>query len=592
MKEFAPASCPRRSERVFKYFGYKCANGTRAIAASLLLVAPVLALAGTITFDHASGYYEAPFNLVISTPDQDATIYYTTNGDTPRPTTAMRYSGKIRVSTTTIVRAAAFNQGNPQTSIGARTFLFLPAILKQTGAQHPTIWGTNGSQQIPAHYEMSKDLAESTASRRKVLEGLRSLPALSIVTDQENLFSTETGIYLHPAERGAAWERPASIELFNANDRNGFQIDCGLRIHGGMSRQPEESPKHSFRLVFKQRYGKDTLRHPVFGTGGGQEFNDLVLRAGNNDSWLDSDGAHRRQAAYIRDEWMRRSMQAMGYPSARGSFVHLYLNGLYWGLYNLCERPSPSLLATDSTNAVAGFDFRKADKTESGDDVIWNQMLALANSGVSDDRSYEDISQFLDLTELADYMILNYYAGNSDWDRSANWLAIRPRTPGGQFRFFVWDAERTLEDSEIDTLDFDDDESPLRLFHKLSEKAAFRRLFAARVQRLLFDHGPLSPETSEERYRTLADSVAKAMTAEAARWGNYRRDVYQFKTGPYEGYTVERHWQPEVNRILTRYFPQRRGVVLNQFRERGLFPPINISDRAGSQLTNPHKGNE
>jgi hypothetical protein len=576
VKESASAGCPRRSGHIFQRFGYKFPKLARAIVAGLLLVAPVLAPAGTITFDHASGYYEAPFNLVISASNKDATIYYTTNGDTPRPATALRYSGKISVSTTTIVRAAAFNQGDSQTGIGARTFLFFPSILNQTGTQLPKTWGTNGSQQILAHYGMSVAFAKNAASCRKLMEGLRSLPALSIVTDQENLFSAEAGIYLHPAERGAAWERPASIELFNASNRNGFQIDCGLRIHGGMSRQPEESPKHSFRLVFKQRYGKETLRYPLFGDGGGQEFSNLILRAGNNDSWLDSDGPHRRRATYIRDEWMRRSMQDMGYPTARGTFVHLYLNGLYWGLYNLCERPAPSLLAINSTNLVAGFDFRKADKAESGDDVVWNQMLALANSGVSDDRSYEEIGRHLDLTELVDYLILNFYAGNSDWDRSANWLAARPRTPEGRFQFFVWDAERTLDDPDVNTLDFDDDESPLRLFHKLSENAAFRKLFEARVQRLLFDNGPLSPELSEERYRTLADSVAKAMTAEAARWGNYRRDVYQYKTGPYKYCTVDEHWQPEIDRILTRYFSQRRTVVVNQFREHGFFPPINI----------------
>ena len=317
----------------------------------------------------------------------------------------------------------------------------------------------------------------------------------------------------------------------------------------------------------------------VFGPGGAQEFDSLILRAGNNNSWLDSNGEGRRRADYIRDEWMRQSMLAMGYPSARGIFVHLYLNGLYWGLYNMCERPSASLLAGDQTDPAAGFDARKAGRTVSGDQVAWAKMMALANSGVSDERSYEEIGQHLDLTELADYLILNFYAGNSDWDHSANWFAARPRTPGGRFQFFVWDAERTLEDLEADTLDFDDDESPPRLFHKLSENAAFRRLFAARVQRLLFDNGPLAPDISAERYRTLANSVAKPLAAEAARWGTYRRDVHQYKTGPYERYTVPGHWQPEVDRILTRYFPERRGILLDQFRERGLFPPIDAPIR-------------
>jgi hypothetical protein len=255
--------------------------------------------------------------------------------------------------------------------------------------------------------------------------------------------------------------------------------------------------------------------------------------------------------------------------------VHLYLNGLYWGLYNLCERPGAALLAGDQTDSAPEFDAIKAGKVESGDQVAWTQMMALANAGLGDQRSYDELSHYLDLAELADYLILNFYAGNSDWDRSANWFAARPRTPGGRFRFLVWDAECTLQELEANTLDFDDDESPPRLFHMLSENPAFRSLFADRAQRLLFGSGALAPQAAAERYRALANSVAKALAAEAARWGTYRRDVHPYKSGPYDCYTVEDHWELEVNRLLTRYFPQRRGTVLDHFRERGLFPPVN-----------------
>ena len=532
-----------------------------------------VAPADAVLFDHPSGFYQSAFDLALSAPVERVVIYYTTNGASPQPASALLYTRPIPITTTTIVRAAAFSQRTNLSGTAARTFLFVPDILRQTGAQFPRAWGTNEGQPVPAHYAMATADAENAASRQAVAEGLRSGATLSIVADLDDLFSWESGIYVHPQERGAAWERPVLMEMIEAEGWSAFQCAGGLRIHGSMSRHPEESPKHSFRLSFRARYGSARLHFPMFGSGGAQEFDPLILRAGNNNSWLDSNGEGRRRADYIRDEWMRRSMLAMGYPSARGIFVHLYLNGLYWGLYNLCERPSTSLLAGDPTDPAAGFDVRKADKTESGDQVAWASMMALANSGVSDERTYEEIGRHLDLTELADYLILNFYASNSDWDRSANWFAARPRTPGGRFQFLVWDAERTLEDLEADTLDFDDDESPPRLFHTLSESAAFRRLFAARVQRLLFDNGPLASDRSAERYRTLANAIAKPLTAEAARWGNYRRDVYQYKTGPYERYTVEGHWQPEVHRILTRYFPERRAILLNQFRERGLFLP-------------------
>jgi hypothetical protein len=530
------------------------------------------ARSGEVRFNHPGGFYQSAFTLSLTMTPEKTTIYYTTNGDDPQPANASLYVRPIEINTTTtIVRAAAFDAQTNPAGTGVRTFLFIPDILKQTGAKFPTTWGANNGKPVPAYYGMSTASMNNAATCRKVATGLESIPTLSIVANEGDFFSPETGIYTHPLERGVAWERQVSLEMFNANGQLAFQCDCGLRIHGGTSRQPEESPKHSFRVLFKKRYGSSRLHFPIFGDGGAQEISSLILRAGNNDSWLASQGEERMQASYLRDEWMRRSMRAMGHPSARGLFVHLYLNGLYWGVYNLCEKPGPDLITKDATDANGKFDVIKGGKTEAGDKAAWKKMMSLANAGVSDDRSYQEISRYVDLPELADYMILNYYAGNSDWDRSANWVAIRPRTPDGRFQFLVWDGECTLGNLDADTLDFDDDESPPRLFHKLSENKLFRLLFATRAHELLFNNGPLAPKKAAERYHALAVSVAQAMEAEAARWGNYRRDVQSYKTGPYEAYCVVKHWQPETNRILTRYFPLRREILLNQFRERGLF---------------------
>lgn len=404
----------------------------------------------------------------------------------------------------------------------------------------------------------------------RVVAGLRAIATLTIAADPADLFSAARGIYTHPLARGSDWERPVTVQMFEADGRLAFECGAGLRIHGGTSRQPEESPKHSFRLAFRQRYGTSGLQFPVFGPGGAQSFDRLILRAGNNDSWLSSRGEARQHADYLRDEWMRRSMLAMGYPSARGRFAQLYLNGLYWGVYNLCESPGPDLFPTNAGPTGVQFDVRKADKIEAGDASAWNQMMRWINAGVSDPRQYAHLSETVDLTELADYLILNFYAGNTDWDRSANWYALRPRTPAGQFQFVVWDGECTLRNVDADTLDLDDDESPTRLFHALSQNDEFRHLFAARARHLLLGAGPLAPQNCAQRYRELADSISAALTAEAARWGTYRRDVHRYKTGPFEAYSVEQSWRSETNRLLTQYFPQRGTVLLRQFRERGL----------------------
>ncbi len=436
----------------------------------------------------------------------------------------------------------------------------------------PNTWGSTQGRLVPARYGISPGVLDDPASRQAIIEGLQSLPRLSIIAEPASLFSPETGLYAHPAERGGAWERPASIEWIGPGNRAGFSAQCGLRIHGGSSRLPRESPKHSFRLTFKPRFGQARLRFPLFGPGDPVEFDSLILRAGHNDSWLHPDGQARRRAVYLRDEWVRASLRVMGYPSVRGCFVHLYLNGLYWGVYNVCERPGPASLASLPPGPLPEFDARKAGKIESGDTAAWDQLMDLANAGLGESSRYQAICRLLDVQELADYLILNFYAGNSDWDRSANWYALRPRTPGGKFRFFVWDAECTLGDPEACTLDRDDDQSPLRLFQKLSENPQFRVLFGDRARRLLLNDGPLAPGPARRRFSALAQGLEKAMAAESARWGDYRQTVDPYKSGPFETYSVKEHWGPEVQRLLAGYFDRRPGILLDQFRQRGLVP--------------------
>ncbi|TAK98168.1 MAG: hypothetical protein EPO07_12370, partial [Verrucomicrobia bacterium] len=435
------------------------------------------------------------------------------------------------------------------------------SVLEQTGASLPQFWGAFQNQSLPAHYT----LATNQLTTSELQSALRALPSLFILTDPTNLFSPATGIYLHPTERGQKWERPVTTLLLDARGQTNFQARCGLRLHGGMSRRPEESPKHSFRLSFRKIYGTPKLNAPLFGTDGPQQFDALILRAGGNDSWLTSDGPRRAHATYLRDEWMCRSMEALEHRSARGRYVHLFLNSLYWGIYNLCERPGAELLDTNDSEC----DILKGDETESGDRVAWEELFALANSGLDDAKRYEEVSRRLDVPQFMDFMVLNFYAGNSDWDRSANWYAIRPRTATGQFHFFVWDAEQILDQVQPGIPDDPDDESPLALFHKLARNKTFRAAFITRAVRVLSESCALSPNESAKRFRDLADALAPAMSLEAARWGSYRRDVHQFKTGPYEVYSVRTHWQPEVEKISSEFFSQRRDALLQNLHAAG-----------------------
>jgi hypothetical protein len=333
-------------------------------------------------------------------------------------------------------------------------------------------------------------------------------------------------------------------------------VECGIRIHGGWNRRPEESPKHAFRLVFKKQYGPGKLKAAIFGAGAATEFDTLVLRAGCNNTWLHWHPVERQRGDFLRDQWMRETQRAMGHASVHGIFVHLYLNGLYWGLYNLVERPDETFAANYFGGSRKEFDARNADKILSGDPMAWDDLMRRVNAGIRTEAEYQGVTELIEMESFIDYMLLNFYGANADWDRASNWYAARPRKPNGKWHFFVWDAERTLENVEDNRLSTDDDQSPTRIFQRLRENETFRKQFAARARKHLSDGGALSPNSTATRYRALAQQIELAVIAESARWGDYRRDVHPYREGPYELYTP-RLCQTETKRLLTEYFPKR-----------------------------------
>ena len=84
--------------------------------------------------------------------------------------------------------------------------------------------------------------------------------------------------------------------------------------------------------------GPGTLKYRVFGDRAPRRFNSLVLRTFFGYSWQHWDNNQRGKAQYARDLWARETQAKMGDPISTGQYVHLFLNGLYWGIYNLCER--------------------------------------------------------------------------------------------------------------------------------------------------------------------------------------------------------------------------------------------------------------
>lgn len=184
-------------------------------------------------------------------------------------------------------------------------------------------------------------------------------------------------------------------------------------------------------------------------------------------------------------------------------------------------------------------------------------------------------------------MILNIYGGNLDWPNN-NWSATRKREAGAGYRFFAWDAERTLEDPALNRVELTGSNNPAEFYAALRQNAEFRLLFADRVHRHFFHGGALTPAAAAARYTTRAAKVETGIFAEHARWGAYRSQIFD-RNGPSPVYSPDPHWLAERNRFLNDYFPVRTATVLAQFQAAGLYPTVaapSFSQHGGQVVQN------
>ncbi|MBN2474999.1 MAG: lamin tail domain-containing protein [Pirellulales bacterium] len=492
------------------------------------------------------GFYDQPFDVEITTGTAGATIRYTLDGSAPTKETGFEYSGPIRISTTTTLRAAAFRPFYQPSDVDTQTYIFLAHLQSQNGAGLPQTWGTyvynNPGQPVPADYRFDTSIAD--------LDDLRTIPSLSLVVDPEDLWGAASGIYSHPLSEGIAWERAASVELINPEGETEFQVNAGVRIHGGWGRRPSQNPKHSFRLLFKRDYGPARLEYPLFGDEAVDSFDTVVLRAGFNDSWATGAGS---SECYLQDPWAARTQNDMGGYGPHGTWVHLYVNGLYWGLYNPVERPNAAFAASYFGGEEEEYDAYRTGGLIDGNTAAWSQLLSTVRQSPI---NYDAVQQLLDVPNFIDYMIFNQFGGNWDWPHN-NWYASRHRTPEGKWYFHSWDAEGCISDLDSNRVNNYGDNGPGEVYQRLRALSEFKMDFADHIHRNLFNDGMLTPSANVERINLLASQIDRAIVGEAARWGH----------GMTRG-----NWVNQVNWLRNSYFPQRNSRMLGQYRAAGLYP--------------------
>ncbi len=530
-----------------RYFATATPGGPNGVSTILSATEPV-------HFSVERGFYSNAFDLYLSSPTIGAAIRYTLDGLEPTASVGNVYTGPLRITNTTILRAVAFRPS------------FLPSRVRT----HSYLFNFSAAQRALPVINLVMPVTNWFGR-----SGILGIAGGSRASDGLYITNNPATDYHNPSQHGAAWERPVSAEYILPADNSGFQIDCGLRVQGSDWQRPRTTldSKFSYRMYFRGDYGQGKLTYPIFPLSTAQEFDQVVLRAGFNE----------QINPFIRDEIIRRMSQDMGQVASVGGLALVLRNGGPYTnntgilpVYNTCERVTGSMLRSKFGGGpdwdVVAPDFAISSEgagVVDGDRVDFRNLLTNVWTGsalrlITNDTKYAEMSKRLEMPNFVDYCLLNAYTAMGDWPAN-NWRAGRERSTNGIWRFFVWDAEwgmgiyalAVTRDSfsftgtgtEDAGLNSTGNSEIARLYQALRVHPEFRLLWADRIHKHFFNGGALTGLNISNRFNELraqlepSFSPPVAMDIEILQWARDRFPIVmgQFNTYGLYGYSNALH---------------------------------------------------
>lgn len=364
-----------------------------------------------ISFSLEGGYFNRPLEVALET--SGTTIFYTTDGSLPNEQ-SLRYKAPINFDTTTIIRAFAI-QDTFKSKVIAQTFF----IKEPYTPNFPTI-------SLAVNPDLLFDPVRGLfVAGPKAIDSLYAMPGANFWSRQELKIHTE---------------------IFDKEGRTVFNSENGMRLFGGMSRL---WPQKSLAIVARDDYGKKRIRHRVFGKKGLKSFKYLVLRNSGSD-W---------GKTHFRDGLMISLVDHWDIEKQQFQPAHVYLNGKYWGIYNIREKINKFFIEDH-----AGVDKENIDLIEhymtlkKGSTQHYRMLLDfLEKSDISQVEPYLKLGELMEIDNFRRLQIAQIYFDNRD--AGGNIKFWRPRTENGKWRWILFDTDWGFglhEDNafELNTLEF------------------------------------------------------------------------------------------------------------------------------------------
>jgi hypothetical protein len=400
----------------------------------------------SVSFSIQGGFHAGPLSLVLHSTEADVEIRYTLDGSEPTEESDL-YEDQIfitdrsdepnnlseildishnyanaalpagKVFKGTVVRAAAFREDTIRSPVTTNTY-----FINQRGSDR------------------------------------YSLPVISLSVHPDSLFDHEKGIYVlgkiwydagannhsggAPAnynQRGDEWERLMHMELYEPDGTRGISQEIGARLHGGWSRA---FPQKSFRLYSRSDYGTSRFRYQIFPELELDNFNRLILRNSGQDVIM----------TLFRDAYIQKSVGHMNFATMASRAAILFINGEYWGIYNIRERYDEDYLEThygvesERVDLLTG----KSEVKEGSASHYTAMLQYLQGNDIRQAEHFDHIRTMMDIDNFTDYYIAQIFARNTDWPHNNvdYWRYQTDYHPGaiiperdGRWRWMMFDTD-------------------------------------------------------------------------------------------------------------------------------------------------------
>lgn len=405
---------------------------------ALLLMAASSVSGQNVDFSHSGGFYADSFYLRLYGPD-GYTIRYTLNGGVPTEA-SKAYEAPVNMTAQSYSPSNIYRLQNAPDDRW-----YLPEDVERIIVVRAALFDSMGIRRSPVS---TQDYLVGSLLGRDI-----GLPVVSLCVDSTDLFDYDSGIFVpgrhydpdNPNSyrtgnyymRGKEWERQAHFSFFEGGVRRLSQ-DCGVRIHGISQRNKSQK---AFTLYARDEYGEKKFAYPFFKNRTSKKYKRLVLRTLQATQPYGSDG--------VRDWLCQQLAEPLRCDNLASRPVVLFLNGEYWGIYFLEEKPDQhyvSNLHDIDDDSVSVVNFWSA--TESGDPDRWNDFYdRLEELDMTSSADSAWLASSVDIEEFIDYMLLELFVANRDWpaNNARCWGAS-----GRPWRWIFFDGDYSMDDRSFD----------------------------------------------------------------------------------------------------------------------------------------------